>query len=75
MAGMARILWIVGLTIALVMFGASVVVCVTGLVTRHHLNGKGWVMLCGGACIFWITLQYLRMKIAEGRQSATENSN
>jgi hypothetical protein len=68
MSAMARILWIVGLMIALVMFGAFVVVCVIGLVTRHHLNGKGWVMLCGGAYIFWITLQYLRLKIAEGRQ-------
>ena len=71
---MARILWIVDLTIALVQFGGFAALCVFGLVTRHHLNSEGWLMLVGSACIFWITLQYLRMKIAEG-QSATEESN
>lgn len=72
---MTRILWIVGLTIALVVWGAIVVVCVIGLVTRHHLNGKGWIMLCGGAYIFWITLQYLRSKIAESRHPSASISN
>ena len=72
---MARILWIVGLTIALVQFGGFTALCVFGLVTRHHLNSNGWLMLAGSAYIFWITLKYLRVKIAEGHQSATEISN
>jgi threonine/homoserine/homoserine lactone efflux protein len=75
MAGMARTLWIVGLTIVLVQLGGFTALCVFGLVTRHHLNSKGWLMLAGSAYIFWITLQYLRMKIAEGHKSATEKSN
>jgi threonine/homoserine/homoserine lactone efflux protein len=75
MAGMARRLWVVGLSIVLVQFGGFAALCFFGLVTRHHLNSKGWLTLAGSAYIVWITLQYLRKKIAEGHQSVTENSN
>jgi hypothetical protein len=75
MSAMARTLWIFGLTIALVVFGAFVVFCIIGLVTRHHLNSKGWIVLFGGAYTFWITLQYLRLKIAERHDPRTEISN
>jgi hypothetical protein len=68
MAGMARRLWVVGLSIVLVQFGGFAALCFFGLVTRHHLNSKGWLTLAGSAYIFWI-------KIAEGHQSVTENSN
>jgi hypothetical protein len=65
MAGMARVLWIVGLTIALFVFSAITIGIVYALFTRHHLNVKGWIMLATNGYIVWITFWYLRQKIAE----------
>jgi hypothetical protein len=73
MLAIARALSIVGLTIALIMFGGLAVVCVIALITHHHLNSRGCITLFGNSWICWITLQYLRLKIAEGR-SQTELS-
>ncbi len=46
---MTRILWIIGLSIALLVNTGLVVICLVALVTRGHLNPKGWAMLVIGA--------------------------
>jgi hypothetical protein len=65
MAGMNRILWIAGLTTALCVWCAVTIGAVYALVTRHHLNAKGWGVLVSSGYIGWITFWYLRQKIAE----------
>ena len=37
MAGIARVLWIIGLAFALCVFSAITIVILSALVTRHHL--------------------------------------
>jgi hypothetical protein len=62
---MTRIFWIVGLSIALLFYGAWIVVIVTTGITHRHLNHKGVVMLISDAYIVWITYHYLRQKLTE----------
>jgi hypothetical protein len=62
---MTRILWIIGLSLALFVFGGATILTIYAGITHRHLNSKGLVMLVGGGYVAWITLQYLRLKIGE----------
>lgn len=46
---MTRIFWIIGLSIALLVFSGCVAICLVALITHRHLNFKGWTMLIFGA--------------------------
>jgi hypothetical protein len=62
---MTRILWIAGLSFALLVYGAWTVVIVYAWISHKHLNSKGIVMLAGSGYVAWITFKYLREKISE----------
>jgi hypothetical protein len=63
---MTRVLWIVGLCIALVVISALVVICLIGLVTHRHLNLEGWGMLILGAYTLRLIFGWLRSAIKYG---------
>jgi hypothetical protein len=46
---MIRIFWIIGLSIALLVFSGFVITCLFALITHRHLNFTGWIMLIGNA--------------------------
>jgi len=64
---MTRILWIVGLSIALFVFGGWTIGITYAGISHKHLNSKGIVMLACNGYVAWITFQYLRQKIGERR--------
>lgn len=66
---MTRVLWIIGLSIALLMFGGFTILCIVGLVSRHHLNSTGVIILLSNACISWLLLDYMRLKIRGPRKT------
>ena len=63
---MTRILWIVGLSIALFVFSGLVIVCLVALVTHRHLNIKGGTMLVVNAYIVKLVFDWLRSAIKYG---------
>jgi hypothetical protein len=46
---MTRILWIIGLSIALLVFSGFVITSLLALITHRHLNFTGWMMLVSNA--------------------------
>ena len=64
---MTRILWIVGLSIALLVFGGWTILALIAGITHEHLNQKGWVILLGSAYGAWIIFRYLCEKVREPR--------
>jgi hypothetical protein len=68
---MTRILWIVGLSTALLFFGGWTILIVYAGISHRHLNSKGIVMLVCNGYVAWITFRYLRQKISERKPSAT----
>jgi hypothetical protein len=71
---MIRIFWIVGLSIALVMFSGLVIICLVALVTHRHLNLKGWVMLILGAYAIKAVYAWLRSAIKYGDPTRAVNT-
>jgi hypothetical protein len=73
---MTRILWIIGLSIALLVSSGSIIICLVALVTHRHLNLKGWTVLVG--CTYGVRLIYgwLRSAIRYGdpTKSAAPNA-
>lgn len=67
---MTRILWIVGLSLALLVFGGWTILIVHAGISYRHLNSKGIAMLVCDGYIAWITFQYLRQKIGERRPAS-----
>ena len=55
---MTRILWIVGLSTALFIFGGWTILIVYAGISHRHLNSKGIVMLVCDGYVAWITFQY-----------------
>jgi hypothetical protein len=68
---MARILWIIGLSITLLMSSGSVVICLVALVTHRHLNLTGWMMLVAGAIAAKAAYAWLRSAILYGDPTKT----
>lgn len=68
---MTRILWIIGLSVALFVFGGWTIAILIAGITHRHLNTRGLVMLWGNGYIAWITFQYLREKIREPKPKRT----
>ncbi len=64
---MIRWLWIIGLSIAILVFGGFATMCVIGLILRHHLNAVGYFVLATNAYVAWITLQYLTTKVRNSK--------
>ena len=70
-----RILWIVGLSFALFVFGGwTILIALAGL-THRHLNAKGLMMFWGNGYIAWLVFQYLREKIREPKSNSVQTSN
>jgi uncharacterized membrane protein len=63
---MTRILWIIGLSIALLVNTGVVVICCIGLVTHGHLNPMGWFSLIVSVCLVWLIYGWLRSAIKYG---------
>ena len=72
---MARVCWIIGLSFALFFYGAWTIVIIYAGISHRHLNPKGIGMLVGNSYVAWITLQFLRQKIAERKSVSTSNRN
>ncbi len=64
---MSRILWIAGLIFALCVFAGLLLFCVIALITHHHLNSRGWLMLLGDGFAVSVIFRYLRETIGEGK--------
>lgn len=64
---MTRLLWIIGLSIALLVYGGWTIGIIYAGISREHLNSRGVVMLIFNGYVAWITLQYLIQKICEPR--------
>jgi hypothetical protein len=64
MADVTRKAWIAGLVFALCAWGGVALLCLIGLVTRHHLNATRWTVLFVSAYICYITFAYLRTKLS-----------
>jgi hypothetical protein len=58
-----RVLWIIGLSIALIVFGGYTTVCVIALISRGHLNSKGALSLLANGYVTWIVFRYLSEKV------------
>ena len=71
-------LWIVGLSLSLLEFGGFTLLCVVGLILRHHLNLTGAVILLSNGLsygfISWMILDYLILKLREPKQAQPPNS-
>jgi hypothetical protein len=63
---MIRIFWIIGLSIALLVFSGFVVLCLFALITHRHLNFRGWGMLIFGAFAVRFVFEGLRSAIRYG---------
>ena len=63
---MTRILWIIGLSIALLVSSGSVIICLIALVTHRHLNLKGWTVLVGFTYCVRLIYGWLRSAIKYG---------
>jgi uncharacterized membrane protein YqjE len=61
---MTRILWIIGLSFALFVFGGWTILIAFAGFHHRHLNQRGLIMLVGNAYSAWITFWYLRQKVA-----------
>ena len=72
---MTRILWIIGLSLSLVVFGGVTAMCLVGLITRHHLNFTGTVILLSNGFVSWRILEYLLLKIREQRKLPEPSSD
>jgi len=71
---MLRVLWIVGLSLSLIVFGGFTVMCVIGLILRHHLNATGVVVLLSNGFVSWMIVDYLMLKIREPRKAQLPGS-
>jgi len=60
---MAKVLWIIGLSLSLLVFGGFTLICIVGLILRHHLNATGIFILISNGFISWMILDYLVLKI------------
>jgi hypothetical protein len=65
---MTRILWIVGLGIALLVNGGFTVGIMYSSIVHKHLTLLGFFNLIWFVAITWLVFSYLRVKICEKRQ-------
>jgi hypothetical protein len=63
---MTRRLWIVGLSIAVVVYSGFVIVCLVALITHRHLNLRGWTILLLGAYAGYFAFGRLRAVLKYG---------
>ena len=67
-------LWIIGLSVALLVFGGFAVMCIAGLILRHHLSATGIIALLSNGFISWMVVDYLILKIREPRKAQLPGS-
>jgi len=63
---MARVFWVVGLSITPAMFLGSIILCIAALITHRHLNLTGWAFLLIGIYAVKFTFERLRAAIKYG---------
>ena len=71
---MARILWIIGFSITILMFTFMTALCLIALVTRRRLNPTGWTMLVMGAYSAYFMFGRLRAVIRYGDPTKDSDS-
>jgi hypothetical protein len=62
---MRKILWMVGLSIALLVFGRFFILCCVVFVRHGHLSGRGAEMLAGSGWVVWIVVRQMRLGAGE----------
>lgn len=72
---MARLFWIVGLSIALIVFAGFLTICIVVLVTHRHLNLTGWTTLLVGGYAVKFIFERLRSAIRYGDPTADLSKN
>jgi hypothetical protein len=65
---MKRILWLAGLSFALLVFGALTIIIAFAGITHRHLNARGLLMLLGNGCIAWMIFRELRQRAGSQAQ-------
>jgi hypothetical protein len=68
------VLWIVGLSISLLVFGGFTLSAVAGLIVRRHLSPAGIVILLSNGFISWLVLDYLLLKVREREKTRVPGS-
>jgi Na+/proline symporter len=68
------VLWIVGLSISLLVFGGFTLSALAGLILRHHLSPVGIVILLSNGFISWMVLDYLLLKIRKREKAQVPSS-
>jgi hypothetical protein len=63
---MTRVLWIVGLSITVFVFGGAALLCIVAFITHRHLNMKGWTVLVLSAYSTYFMFRLLRSAIRYG---------
>jgi hypothetical protein len=71
---MVRVLWIVGLSISLVVFGGFPLAGFVVLIYHHHLTIKATINLLAFGLIAWMIVDYLILKIREPRKAQLPSS-
>jgi hypothetical protein len=72
---MHRRLWIVGLSIAVLVYSGFVIVCLVALITQRHLNLRGWTILLLGAYAGYFAFGRLRVVLKHGDPTQDSNPN
>jgi NO-binding membrane sensor protein with MHYT domain len=69
---MTRILWIIGLVVAIFVYTGMTALCFLAWITHKHLNLTGFVMLVTNVVAAFLTLGYLRVKLREQRTASSQ---
>jgi hypothetical protein len=72
---MIRRLWIVGLSVAVVVYSGFVVVCLFAFVTQRHLNLRGWTILLLSAYAGYFAFGRLRVVLKHGDPTRDQEQN
>jgi hypothetical protein len=72
---MPRWLWIVGLSIAVVVYSGFVIVCLVALITHRHLDLRGWTILLLGAYAGYFAFGRLRVVLKHGDPTKDSERN
>jgi hypothetical protein len=65
LVAMRKALWMIGLSVALLMFGGFFVLSCVVLVRHRHLSGGGLVMLVCNGYVAWIVLRQILLGAGE----------
>jgi hypothetical protein len=72
---MTRRLWIVGLSLAVLVYSGFVVFCLVALITQRHLDLRGWTILLLGAYAGYFAFGRLRVVLKHGDPTQDSKPN